>query len=146
MKFCQNCGTQLDENMNCCPNCGAPTIVPAPVIMADPDDHTLEFDPKDISENKVTAMLPYLMGVIGVIVAAILAADSPYARFHVKNSLKFDICTIISCIAFIIPILGWIVGGVAMLIIFVLRVIAFFQVCSGKAKDPAIIGKFGFLK
>lgn len=27
-------------------------------------DHTAEFDPTDISDNKVLAMIPYLLGVI----------------------------------------------------------------------------------
>ena len=34
----------------------------------DPYDHTAEFDPKDISDNKVFAMLCYLMDFIGIIV------------------------------------------------------------------------------
>ena len=37
----------------------------------DPKDHTAEFDAKDISDNKVMAMLPYLMGTIGIIIALI---------------------------------------------------------------------------
>ena len=37
-------------------------------------------------------------------------------------------------------------GAVCIAILFVVRIICFFQVCSGKAKDAAIIGKLPFLK
>ena len=43
---------------------------------------------------------------------------------------------------FIVPI----AGAVCIAILFVVRIICFFQVCSGKAKDAAIIGKLPFLK
>ena len=36
--------------------------------------------------------------------------------------------------------------GVMSCIFLVLRVICFFQICSGKAKEPAIIRSLGFLK
>lgn len=145
MKFCQTCGTQLEDNAQFCPNCGANFAAPAAPVV-DVDDHTADFDPRDISENKVVAMLPYLLGLVGILLASILAADSLYARFHVKTALKFVVCEVISCIALIIPFLGWIACGVAFIIILVLRIIAFIQVCKGQAKDPAIIKSFGFLK
>ena len=43
---------------------------------------------------------------------------------------------------FVVPI----AGAVCIAILFVVRIICFFQVCSGKAKDAAIIGKLPFLK
>ena len=41
----------------------------APQPSYDPYDHTAEFTTKDISENKVIAMLCYLMGTFGVVLA-----------------------------------------------------------------------------
>ena len=69
MKFCPNCGTQLEEGAASCPSCGAVFAAPAPAVYVDPADHTAEFDPADISQNKVFAMLPYVMGIIGVVIA-----------------------------------------------------------------------------
>ena len=46
------------------------------------------------------------------------------------------------CWTIIVPI----VGGVCLAIVLVLKVICFFQICSGKAKEPAIIRSLGFLK
>lgn len=145
MKFCSKCGTQCEDNANVCQNCGT-AFVAAPVAAVDPSDHTAEFDPKDISDNKVIAMLPYLMGVIGLIVAILLANTSKYVQFHVRTVLKFTVVEALLVFVNIIPILGQIAWAVCTIICVVLRIIAFFQICNGKAKDPAIIGGLGFLK
>ena len=150
MKICPRCNAQLPDEAEFCTNCGAqfaPNPQVAPVYgTVDPYDHTAEFDPKDISENKVLAMLVYLMGILGVIVAALMSNQSKYVAFHVRNSMKFMVCMILLAVCCIIPILGWIVCGVGAIIIFVLEIIAFIQVCKGQAKDPAIIRELKFLK
>ena len=117
--------------------------------MVEPHDHTAEFDPRDISENKVLAMLPYLMGAIGIIVALLSTRESAYVAFHVRQALKFvvvqtllGIAAVALAITFIVPI----AVVVCNIIIMVLQIIAFFQVCGGKAKEPAIIRDLDFLK
>ena len=117
--------------------------------MYDPFDHTAEFDPKDISDNKVFAMLVYLMGTIGVIIALLASHASPYAMFHVRQGLKLTVVSML--LAIIMGILFWtilvpIVCGIAFVVLFVINIICFFQVCSGKAKEPAIVCKLGFLR
>lgn len=152
MKFCPQCGTQLDDAAVMCPNCGANFAMPQPnmAYQATPEyDHTAEFDAKDISDNKVVAMVVYLLGTIGIIIAAILAGDSKYAGFHVRQQLKIvvlsvllTICAAVLCWTIIVPI----AAGVCCVILFVVRIICFFNVCSGKAVEPAIVRSFGFLK
>lgn len=112
----------------------------------DYSDHTMEFDKNDISENKVFAMAPYLLSFIGVIIALIASRDSKYVAFHVRQALKLEITLILCSFFSIIPFLGWIATGVCYCIILVLTIIAFFQVCGGKAKEPAIIKNLKFLK
>ncbi len=114
-----------------------------------PWDHSGEFEPRDVSENKVLAMMPYLMGSIGLIIALLAMHDSKYVGFHVRQAMKLTVVNILLvlvsvllCWTVIVPI----VGAVCAIIVFVLRIIAFFQVCTGKAKEPAIIRKLGFLK
>ena len=46
------------------------------------------------------------------------------------------------CWTVIVPI----AAAVVYVILLVLKVIAFFSICSGKAKEPAIIRNLGFLK
>lgn len=158
MKICPNCGAQLADTAMFCGNCGttvgAPTGGGAPVYappapMYDPYDHTSEFEAKDISENKIIAMLVYLMGWLGILIALLAAPTSKYAAFHLRQALKFTVVEIlmglITAFTFwtiIVPI----VAGVMYVVLFVIKIIAFFQICSGKAKEPAIIRSLGFLR
>ncbi len=124
-----------------------PLVQPAPVF--DPYDHTAEFTPKDISDNKVISMLVYLMGTIGIIIALLAANSSPYAAFHVRQALKFTVVTIL--LAIVTAVLCWtiivpIVAGIAALALLVVKIICFFQICKGKAVEPYIIRSLTFLK
>jgi len=139
----------MEDNVAFCPSCGANMNGGPTAAVVASTDHTSEYDAQDISDNKVVAMLPYIAGWIGIIVAAILAKDSPYVQFHVRQALKLNIVstllTIISvvlCWTFIVPI----AGAICATIVLVLQIIAFFQVCGGKAKEPAIISGLKFLK
>jgi len=153
LAFCPSCGNPMNgmPNPNQAPN---PNMQwqqqpqPQPVYY-DMYDHTNEFSPKDISDNKVIAMLPYLMGSIGIIIALLASKESPYAYFHVRQALKLSVTSTLLTIVTIL--LAWtlivpVAAAICFIILFVLRVIAFFQVCSGRAKDPAIIRSFGFFK
>lgn len=151
MAFCEKCGAQIPENGTFCAACGAPVAAQAQPtrIPEQPADHTAEFDPEDVSQNKVIAMAAYILGTVGIIIALLAAPQSKYAAFHSRQALKFDIVStlllIVSAVlafTFIVPI----AGAVCIAILFVVRIICFFQVCSGKAKDAAIIGKLPFLK
>lgn len=172
MKICPRCGCQLPDEAAFCGNCRtqlnaqpvnngyqqAPAYTPAPVT---PDyDHTAQFDATDISENKVISMLVYLMGWVGIVIALLASSTSKYAGFHVRQALKITVVETllpivlgIGAIINIIPFLGWIVYGLAALAagvlsvaLFVVKIICFFQICSGKAVEPAIIRSLKFLK
>lgn len=151
MKFCPNCHLTYDDTANVCGQCGSPlSYIPNQAIsqpMVDPADHTAEFDPADISENKVLAMAAYLLGVLGVIVALLASGSSPYTAFHVKQALKLTVLsTIITIIGAIIPILGWIAIGVWGIVAVVLEIIAIVQVGKGQAKELPIVRNVKFLK
>lgn len=152
MKNCPNCNTQIDDVAAFCPNCGtnfATNQHPAAAPAVDPYDHTAEFDSRDISENKVFAMLPYLLDTIGIIISLLASSTSAYVRFHIRQALKFTVATILGgicaavlCWTFIVPI----AYGILCIAFFVIKIICFFQICSGKAKEPAIIRSLSFLK
>ena len=136
--FCPNCGTQFGANPQAnpyqqAPNYNQPPYGYAPQPAYDPFDHTAEFDAKDISDNKVISMLVYLMGPIGILIA---------------QSLKFTVVEILVGIlsgalafTFIVPI----AGAIFLVILTVIKFSCFFQICSGKAKEPAIIRNMKFL-
>ena len=112
----------------------------------DPLDHTAEFDPADISANKVFALIPYLMGWVGVIITLLASSSSPYAGFHVRQALKIQIAALLSLVLLIIPFLGWVAAFACKIIAIVLNLICFFRVCSGKAIEAPIVSSFKFLK
>ncbi len=212
MKFCKNCGFQMNDQDTFCSACGtpvenipaptqdtapaadavAPNVTPgvneapqanepipqmppmppeangqAPVppppyqqpmyqpypqpqpVPFDPNDHTAEFTAEDISTNKIIAMAAYLLGIPGIIIALLASHDSPYAAFHVRESLKLTIagilgaiCCAILCIVFI----GLFLLPVLAIVLLVVRIICFFNVCSGKAKSAPIVGNLPFFK
>lgn len=114
-----------------------------------PYDHTAEFDPKDISDNKVCAMLVYLMGAIGIIIALLASNTSKYTAFHVRQALKFQVLTILVglvtillCWTIIVPV----AAGIFSIALWVCKIIAFFSICKGKACEPYIVRNFNFLR
>ena len=124
MKFCPNCHLTYDDTANVCGQCGGPLqIIPQQVqqqVAYDPTDHTAEFSPQDISDNKV---------------------------FHVRQGLKISVVSIlVTIVGALIPFLGWIAAGVCAIILLVVQIICFFRVCKGEAKEVPIIKNFGFLK
>ena len=146
MKFCPNCRTTFDDSVINCPQCGTPLMSVPNAAPENITDHTAEFDPTDISDNKVLAMIPYLLGVMGVIITLLASGKSPYAFFHVKQALKIYVIFAISLVLAIIPFIGWFVIGIWMIITYVLNIICFIKVCQNKAEEPPIISSFKFLK
>ncbi len=155
--FCTNCGTPISQDgyqdtgaQNGMGNAyNSPKAVNSPVVYADPYDHTMEFDNKDISDNKVIAMAPYLLGIFGILIALLAAGNSPYVSFHVRQVIKFEVVSFLMWIAAIVffwLVLPIIAAAIMSIVFFVIKIICFFQICSGKAKEPAIIRSLGFLK
>ena len=131
------------------PDYAPPYQAPPMPPHADPDDHTLEMDPADIAENKLYAMLPYLLGPIGIVIALLKDKDSAFLKFHIKLSVQYlvvnailSLITVFLCWTIVLPI----AASICMTIVFVLEIITFVQVCKGQAKDPAIIKNIAFLK
>lgn len=145
MAFCPSCGAQIEDGAITCPKCGNGLATQQP-LFTDPKDHTSEYDFKDISDNKVFAMAAVLLNIVGVLIALLAAQKSPYAMFHARQSLKITMCEVLCVIMMIIPILGWIAAGICWGVLFVVRVILFFQICKGKAKDAPIVGSLSFLR
>lgn len=123
------------------------------------NDYTFEFEERDISENKIMAMIAYIGGLLGIIIALIGGKDSKYVSFHVKQALKLNICLmlimtlIVPCSILVnIPVLGIISSLVVMILVIlliavmILNIVAFFQVCEGKAKEPFFVGELNIFK
>ena len=114
-----------------------------------PYDHTAGFEPRDISQNKVICMLCYLLGTVGVIMALLASSNSPYTSFHVRQALKFTVVT--GLVGILSALLCWtllvpIAGGIFLVVLYVVKIVCFFQICQGKAVEPVIIRSLGFLR
>ena len=171
MKICQQCGAEVADNASFCAKCRAKMATAGNAgstgntantgntmnqgqyqyyqTPVDPYDHTAEFDPKDISDNKVFAMIAYLTGTFGIIIALLASNKSAYAMFHVRQALKFTVLSTLTGIIALILVWTFIVpiaAALFLLVLFVCRIIAFFSICGGKAKEPYIVRSFNFLR
>jgi uncharacterized membrane protein len=99
------------------------------------------YDPQDIQDNKVIAALSYL-GLL-VLVPLLAKKDSPFCQFHAKQGLVLLIAWVAIGIIWVIPILGWIVGTIGSIFLFVLFIIGLINALGGQAKELPVIGQFG---
>ena len=77
-----------------------------------------------------------------------MANGSITVRFSDDFMTVFKSWTVLLAIA--AALLAWtflvpIAAGIAMVVLMVIKIICFFQVCKGKAKEPAIVRSLGFL-
>ncbi len=109
MAFCKSCGGQIPDGANNCPNCGAPVGDSAAFgaqqqqyqqqqqqtyntnSNADATeaflgkDYTAQYDPADISTNKVVSGFAYIAILFWLPLVA--AQGSPYGKFHANQGL-----------------------------------------------------------
>ena len=153
MLTCKQCGTQVEDGVMNCTNCGA--SIEAPVQQNQPidlsekfnefnntADTTSEYDAQDIEKNKVMAVLAYILFFIPLLAAK----DSKFARFHTNQGLVLFLGGIIASVVAVIPVIGWIVAPIAGLVITVLAIIGIINALNGRAKELPVIGKFKILK
>ena len=114
-------------------------------------DSTSEFDPNDIKQNKVMAILAYLSWL--VLIPLFAAKESKFARYHCNQGIMLAIAEIIVWVIFgilsIIPYVGWIfivLNSLISLVCLVFAVTGIINAANGKAKELPFIGKFNILK
>lgn len=119
------------------------------------NETTAEFDPQDIQNNKVMAILAYL-GIL-VLIPLFAAKESKFARYHTNQGLVLCIAEIAYGITYgvlssIILAISWrlyfitSIIGLVSLVFLVILVIGIMNAANGRAKELPIIGKFKILK
>ena len=117
----------------------------------DTPDTTAEYEPKDIQDNKIMAVLAYI-GLL-LLIPLFAAKNSKFARFHVNQGLPLMIVGlaigIISIPLGLIPIvriITSIIFGLAGLCVLALAILGIVNAATGKAKELPLVGKFKILK
>ena len=122
MKYCPHCGAEIADDVRFCPTCGKETVITVPVS-TDP-----EFDPQDIADNRMLAMLGYL--TVGIL-PMLGARNSAYAMHHTNQALWIFIGSLLCGLVCIIPILGWIVAAIGSLLLLVCEIIGIVRALKG---------------
>lgn len=176
MATCKNCGSNVNDDIKFCPNCGTEVAAQAqaqqPQDQAQPQqsktdftdkvaqlnntaDTTAEFDANDIASNKVMAVISYI-GIL-CLVPIFAAKESKFARYHANQGLVLLICnlaysiasTIIDSVFTAISYRLGFVGTIldlVSIVFFVLTIIGIINAANGKAKELPVIGKYKILK
>ena len=94
--------------------------------------------------KKITSVVAHLT-CIGLIIAFV-AGDKEGAKFHLNQALVIWLAGIILGIVAVIPILGWIVGLVGSIFLFVCWIMGLVYAIQEQEKEVPILGKFKLLK
>ena len=164
MSYCQKCGVLLEDGAQFCSACGAPAAPAAPYGQQ-PNPNPMygapngivpplsEFDPADVQQNKVMAILAYF-GLL-VLVPIFTAKESKFARFHANQGLVLLICN--AAYSVVYSILSGILNAIHLrfltgifflvyIVFFVFAIIGIVNAAGGKASKLPIIGDFQILK
>lgn len=167
MPFCQNCGTQYDNNAKYCPTCGVE--INNPVQSANNASSApaaavpMSSEEQDIAQNKVFAILAYFN--LLVLVPIFAAPKSKFAKFHANIGLNLCIAewiVIILCELLKLPfkekVWGIVVGYSAGYWVFtviewllivgiaVFAILGIVSACQGKMKEMPLFSKIKILK
>ena len=116
---------------------------------------TGQYDPQDINQNKVMAVLAYI-GLL-VLVPIFAAKESRFARFHANQGLILLIVDV--ALGILLAILSAILLAISWRLVFIstilnllwlpmlgLHILGIVNASSGKAKELPLIGKFKLIK
>lgn len=108
------------------------------------ENSILEFTKEDIEQNKVMAILAYILFLIPMLAAK----ESPFAKFHTNQGLLVFLAAIaINIVGAIIPFIGWLlILPLGNLAVFILAIMGIINAANGKAKKLPIIGNIEILK
>ncbi len=158
MKYCESCGTKLEDGAKFCPVCGAKSTVDgydkksnaqtkiedAFNSFTNTTNTTANYSPEDIQKNKLLSVVAYL-GVL-VIIPLFVARESPFARYHTNQGLVLFLFSLLSYVAGFIPYIGWIAGAAVSIVTLLLLIVGALNAIKGEAKELPIIGKIKILK
>ncbi len=97
---------------------------------------------KEVDDGKAFAFLGVFLGIIGFVIVLLAKKENKYAMYYAKQGLVLTIAYVAVWVVMLIPVLGWIVGILASLLLFVLWIIGWINALSGKEKPIPLIGQY----
>lgn len=149
MKYCSQCGAQMDDAAVFCPTCGyrfgegQQQWAPPPVGNR---SGFAQDEARDAADHKAHAILGYF-GIL-ILVPILSAKDSPFAKFHANQSLWLIIAgialSVITSILGWIPGIGWLIALIswgAGIAIFVFEIMGIVYAAKGEKKFVPLVDK-----
>ncbi|PKM74296.1 MAG: hypothetical protein CVU91_00030 [Firmicutes bacterium HGW-Firmicutes-16] len=142
MAYCRQCGTQVPDGAAFCPSCGAKDEVRSGFEQAhyNPQAH----QPSDAEDNKLISILCYFGPLF--LIPYLTKQDSAFVKFHSNQGLVLFILSLLSGFVSNIPYIGWIIGAVCGVFVFVCFVMGIVNVLNCEMKELPLIGKIEILK
>lgn len=146
MKFCQNCGAQLQEGATFCANCGSAVAQEqAQQNYAAPS--TPVSTAGDVTTEKGLAILSYIIPIIPYL----MKPKTEFGKFHALQGLNVWILGIIYSLAiniadnFLPGFIGAILslGSIFFTVMYIMGIV---QACQGKMEELPVIGQFKIVK
>lgn len=102
----------------------------------------------DAEQNKVMAIVGYLIPLLFFVPLVTDAKNSPFAKFHANQQLVLLIAGIVvNVVGTIIPFIGWFIilplGAIALIVIAIIGII---NAAKGEMKQLPLIGGFSIIK
>ena len=97
--------------------------------------------PSSGGDNKLMAILCYF-GILVLIPLLTDAKNDAFVKFHIKQGLILLIAYIVVGVLYVIPVLGWILGSILYVVLFILFIMGIINASSGKQEPLPIIGKW----
>jgi len=96
-----------------------------------------------VNDGKNIAIIAYLT-IIGLIIAFVLNNEkrNEFATYHIRQSLGIFLTLFIGGILRYIPLIGWILAPIVVLVMIVLWIIGIINAANGNKKPVPILGEY----
>lgn len=105
-------------------------------------DKTALFSEEEVKEFRLTAVLIYLLGIFGIILALVTEKSSPYLKFHIAEGLKITVVSsslalisVLLSFTFIVPV----IGAAGLIVCSAINLISAYKTLTGKSENAVII-------
>jgi uncharacterized membrane protein len=102
------------------------------------------FDQGDVDQNKVMGVLAYIFFFVPLIAGTYKTSE--YVKFHTNQGTVLWIAGFACGVITVIPVIGWIIGFIAPVVILVFDIMGIVSALKTEAKPLPIISKFQLLK